>query len=163
MEGEVELRAELVSALEELEKCRKKNRQSNILISQLEAQLLDAKKVEEELNLQLKIRIQESEKLAEEIMQFKRKLNEGSIKSKFENSSKILDDILSSQRPSSDRCVLVFIKEKKPESYPDTNQEGSKKSYAEVLKTPAKKEGSKKASLSSQDKNRNKNSTKETK
>ena len=44
MEGEVELRDKLVNTLEELEKCRKKNRQSNILISQLEAQLLDAKK-----------------------------------------------------------------------------------------------------------------------
>ena len=80
VEGEVHLRAELVSALEELEKCRKKNRQTNIIISQLEAQLLDAKKVEEDLNLQLKRRIQESEKLAEEIMQFKKKLDVGSIK-----------------------------------------------------------------------------------
>ena len=80
MEGEVYLRDELVSTLEELEKCRKRNRQSNLLNGQLEAQLLDAKKVEEELNLQLKRRIHESEKLAEEIMQFKRKLDEGSIK-----------------------------------------------------------------------------------
>ena len=76
-------------------------------------------------------------------MQFKRKLDDGSIKSKFENSSRILDDILSSQRPSSDRSSLGFVKEKNPESFPVTNQEGSKKSYVEVLKTPAKKEGSK--------------------
>ena len=48
MEREVDLRVELVSALEELEKCRKTNRESNLLISQLEAQLLDAAKVEEE-------------------------------------------------------------------------------------------------------------------
>ena len=46
----------------------------------MEAQLLDAKNFEEDLNLQLKIIIQESEKLAEEIMQFKRNLDEGSIK-----------------------------------------------------------------------------------
>ena len=83
VEGEVDLRAELVSALEELEKCRKKYRQSNLIISQLEAQLLDAKKVEEDLHLQLKIRIQESKKLTEEIIQFKRNLDEESIKSKF--------------------------------------------------------------------------------
>ena len=61
----------------------------------------------------------------------------------------------SSQRPSSDRSGLGFVKEKKPESFAITNQEGSKKSYAEVLKTPTKKERSKKASLISQDKNRN--------
>ena len=122
----------------------------------MEAQLLDAKKVEEDLNLQLKRRIQEYEKIAEEIMQFKRNLDEGSIKSKFENSSRILDDILSSQRPSGDRSGLGFVEEKKPESFlVCTNQEGSKKSYAEVLKTPAKKERSKKADLNSQDKNRN--------
>ena len=48
-----------------------------------------------------------------------------------------------------------FVKEKKPEGFPVTNQEGSKKIYAEVLKTPAKKERSKKSCLISQDKNRN--------
>ena len=36
VEGEVDLRDELVSALEKLEKYRKKNKQSNIIISQLE-------------------------------------------------------------------------------------------------------------------------------
>ena len=79
----------------------------------MEAQLLDSKKVEEELNLHLKRRIHESEKPIEEIMQFKRNINEGSINSKFENSSRILADILSSQRPSGDRSGLGFIKEKK--------------------------------------------------
>ena len=49
----------------------------------------------------------------------------------------------------------MFIKENKPKSFPVTNQEGSKKIHAKVLKTPAKKEGSKKAGLISQDKNRN--------
>ena len=57
-EGEVDLKFELVSALEELEKCRKKNKQSSHIISELESQLLDAKRIEEELNLQVKIRIQ---------------------------------------------------------------------------------------------------------
>ena len=117
VEGKVDLRVELVSALEELVKCRKKNRQSNLIISHLEAQLLDSKKVED-LNLQLKRRIQEFEKIAEEIMQFKRKLDEGSIKSKFENSSRIIDEIL----PSGDRFGLGFIKENKPESFLVTNQ-----------------------------------------
>ena len=88
-------------------------------------------------------------------MQFKRNLDEGSIKSKFDNSSRILDDILSSQRPSCDRSGLGFVKEKNPESFPVTNQEGSTKIYVEVLKTPAKKEGRKKAGLIYQDKNRN--------
>ena len=88
-------------------------------------------------------------------MHFKRNLDEGSIKSNFENSSRILDDILSSQIPSSDISGLGFVKEKNLEIFIVINQEGSKKSYAEVLKTPAKKEISKKVGLISQDKNRN--------
>ena len=43
-----------------------------------------------------------------------RELDEESIKTKFENSSRILDDILNSQRASSDRSGLGFNKEKKP-------------------------------------------------
>ena len=97
----------------------------------MEAQLLDAKKVEEDLNIELKRRIQESENLAEEIMHFKRKLDEGSIKSKFENISRILDDILSIQRPSVDRSSLGFVKEKNIDSFHVTNQEGSKKIYSD--------------------------------
>ena len=50
---------------------------------------------------------------------------------------------------------MGFVKEKKPDSFPVTSQEGSKKSYAEVLKTPTKKERSKKDGWISQDKNRN--------
>ena len=61
---------------------------------------------------------------------------------------------MSRQRPSSDRYGLGFIKEKNSESFSVTNQEGSKKSYAEVLRTRTKKERSKKAGLISQDKNR---------
>ena len=88
-------------------------------------------------------------------MQFKRKLDEESIKSKFKNSSRILDDISSIQIPSSDRSSLVFVKEKKPESFSITNQEGSKKSYAKILKNPDKRERSKKPGLNSKDKNIN--------
>ena len=88
-------------------------------------------------------------------MQFKRNLDEGSIKSKFENISRIIDDIMSSQRPSGDRYGFGFIKEKNSKSFSVTNQEGSKKIYGKILKTPAKKERSKKPYLNSQDKNRN--------
>ena len=49
---------------------------------------------------------------------------------------------------------MGFIKENKPESFLVTSQEGSKKSYAEVLKTLPKKERRNKADLISQDKNR---------
>ena len=84
--------------------------------------------------------IQDSEKLEKEITQFREGVDEKSNKSKFENSAMILDDILHSQRSSSDTFGLGFIKEKKPESFPFTNQRGSTKSYAKALKSPVKKE-----------------------
>ena len=71
-------------------------KQSNQISSDLKAQLQEVKKIEKDLDLQLKKRIQESERLEEEIMHLRKKFDEESIKTKFENSSKILDDILSS-------------------------------------------------------------------
>ena len=103
-------------------------------------QFKEAKKSEEYLVVFLRKRIQDSEKLEKEITQLREGVDEKSIKSKFENNSRILDDILSSQRPSSDRSGLGFVKEKKSESSPLTNQRGSTKSYVEVLKKPVKKE-----------------------
>ena len=50
-EGEVVLTTELIGSLEELEKCRRKNKKSNHVISELETQLLEDKRIEEDLNL----------------------------------------------------------------------------------------------------------------
>ena len=50
-EGVVHLKDELISSLEELEKCRKKNKQSNQINSDLKTQLQEAKKIEEDLDL----------------------------------------------------------------------------------------------------------------
>ena len=77
-------------------------------------------------------------------MQLRKRLDEEAIKSKFENSSKFLDDSLSSQIPSSDKSGLGFDKEKKAEYSSFTNQVGNKRSYAALLKSPIKKEERKK-------------------
>ena len=107
-EGEVDLKDELISALEELEKCRRKNKQSNHAIRELETQLLEAKRIEEDLNLQLNKGKQESERIKEEILQLRKKLNEKALKSKFEGNSKILDDILNRQKSSCDKYGLGY-------------------------------------------------------
>ena len=49
VEGEVDLKAELISALEELRKSKMKNKESNQIIIDLNTQLQDAKKIEEDL------------------------------------------------------------------------------------------------------------------
>ena len=106
----------------------------------MRSQIQEEKKSEEDLVVLLRKRIQYSEKLEKEIARFREGVDEKCIKSQFENSSRILDDILNSQRSSSDRSGLGFVKEKKQERFPLTNQRGSTKSYVEVLKSPVKKE-----------------------
>ena len=88
-------------------------------------------------------------------MQFKKKLDEGSIKSKFENSSRILNDILNIQRTSSGRSGLGFNKEKKLQCFSHTNQGENKKNYAEALMSPVKKEENNRPTPNSQYKQRN--------
>ena len=119
---------------------QEKEQIANHVISELETQLLEAKNIEEDLNLQLKRRIQDYERFEEEIMHLRKRLDEEAIKSKFENNSKVLDDILSSQIPLSDKSVLGYDKEKKPKYSSFTDQGGNKRSYVDVLKSPVKKE-----------------------
>ena len=78
-------------------------------------------------------------------MHLRKKLDEESIKSKFENNSRTLDEILSVQIPSSDKYGLVFDKEKKPGYSSCTNQDENKRSYAVVLMSQIKREERKKS------------------
>ena len=89
-----------------------KIKESSQIIIDLKNQLQEAKNIEEDLDLQLKRRIQESERLGEEIMELRRKLDDKYVQLKFENGSRTLDDMLSRQRPSSDKSGLGYDKEK---------------------------------------------------
>ena len=118
----------------------------------MKTQIQEAKKIEEDLDLQLKRRIQEYERLEEEIIHLKKKLDEESIKSKFQNSSRTLDDILSIQIPSRDKFGLRYDKEKKPGGSSFTNQGRDKRSSIVALKILM--EERKKYAPSSHDKDR---------
>ena len=78
-------------------------------------------------------------------MHLRKKLDEESIKSKFENGSRNLDKILSVEIPSSNKYGLGLVKEKKPGHSYSTNQDGNKRSYVVALKTPIKSEEGKKS------------------
>ena len=73
-------------------------------------------------------------------MHLRKKLDEKSNQSKFEDSSRILDDILSSQRPSSDKSVLGYDKENDPEYSSFIFQDRNKRKYDVVLKSLIKKD-----------------------
>ena len=77
--------------------------------------------------------------MKKEVIQLRKGVDEKCIKSKFENSSRILDDILSSQRSSNNQTDLGYDKEKEPKYSPVSNQGGNKRSY-DALKSLVKRE-----------------------
>ena len=71
-------------------------------------------------------------------------MDEESIKTKFENNSKNLDDILSSQISSRDKIGLGYDNKMKSEGFSFTNQGRNRRDCAAAIKSPnIKKEGQK--------------------
>ena len=69
-------------------------------------------------------------------------MNEDSVKSKFQNSSKILDNIPNNQRTPDNKIGLGYNKEEKPECSSHI-QKG--KSYAAALMSSTKRDENKKS------------------
>jgi hypothetical protein len=164
-EGEVNLEEELISALEELRKYKKKNKllraqlqefeeshqskeidalrtikESEKIISDLKSQLLEANKIEKVILKQLSDKKQVCEKLEAEIKLLKSELEKEKKGSKFENSSKILDEILSSQRSPNNKTGLGYTQDS------TSTSQGSVKrpiSYADALKGSLRREDNK--------------------
>ena len=103
----MDIEAKYMAVVDEIERCRKRNKvlteklskyqeETNQIITDLRNQLQEAKTSEEYLVVLLRKRIQDSEKLEKEIARLREGVDEKSIKSDFENNSRILDEILSS-------------------------------------------------------------------
>jgi hypothetical protein len=107
------------------------------LIIELNNQLQETKIKEEILNKELNEKHQTCKILEDEIIQLKGKLEKGDIQSKFENNSKILNNILSSQRSSTDKTGLRYD--------PSTEQKNGKQpiSYADALEKSIRREENK--------------------
>ena len=83
--------------------------------------------------------MEEAERLRQEITLLRKKLDEETIKTKFENSSKILYDVLRSQKPSNDKTGLGYDNERNTKCSSFTNRErNNRRSCANVLKIPIK-------------------------
>ena len=96
-ESEVDIEAEYMAIVDEIERCRKRNKvlkeklskyqeETNQIITDLRNQLQEAKKSEEDLVVLLKKRIQDSEILEKEIDQLREGVDEKFIKSKFKTT-----------------------------------------------------------------------------
>ena len=122
-----------------------KSNDTERIIANLKNQLQEARKVENNLEQQLKKRKQELEKYEAELVLLGKKIDEESFQSKFVSNSKTLDDILSCQRSSSNKTGLYYGKGMKLEQSSPTIQDGNTQSYADVLQDLVEKGDSKKS------------------
>ena len=131
IEGEVDLEARLISALEELRRYKNKNKslekqlleyeeelrsrkeevsnnmkETKQTIIDLKTQLRESKISEDIIRKQLNEKQYEYENLEDEIIHLRKKLENGTIQSRLENNSKMLDDILNNQKPSRNKIGL---------------------------------------------------------
>jgi hypothetical protein len=111
----------------------------------LKTQLQEAKRIEEVISKQLIEKQLDCEKLEVGIVFLKRELEKGNNQSRFVNNSRILDDILNSQRSSSNKSRLSYDQKKSNRGSNSTYQETDKntKIYAATLQISFKNEESK--------------------
>jgi hypothetical protein len=111
----------------------------------LKTQLQEAKIIEKVISKQLNENQLDCEKLEDEIVFLKRELEKGNNQSRFENNSRILDDILNSKRSSRNKSGLGYDQKNSNKGSNSTSQETDKnpKSYAYALQNSFKKEESK--------------------
>jgi hypothetical protein len=142
-EAEVDYREELMCAIEVIRREKKKNkklqaeldkkkdtRELEQMITKLKVQIEEDKRIEEALkeNLEEKDRIIGN--LEAEIVTLRKDIQ----KKNMQNSSKVLDDIISSQKSHLDKTGLGYNQTEKGSSSKTTEQETYPKIYAETIK-----------------------------
>jgi hypothetical protein len=98
--------------------------------------------IEETLKNQLEEKEKIKESLEAEIVSLRKELQKKDIQQNFGNNTKILDEIINSQRPCYDKSGLGYKKThtEKGSSSMTTGKEAEQKSYADVIRGPIKKE-----------------------
>ena len=105
------------------------------IIVDLKTKLEEAKWVEDSLTEQLRTNIREKENHEAEIVSLKNKLQREDIGKSYENNSKILEQIISNQKPFFDKTGIGYKKNTdEPSISMMTGNEENPRSYAEVVK-----------------------------
>jgi hypothetical protein len=154
-EVEVNMEEELLSALDELrryknkyrqlksfiveqkEKHEQKEKEMEKLMSKPKNQILEANRMEESLEKSLKEKQITCERMDADLIHRRKELDAKLIQTRYENSSKILDKIITAQRDSSNKNGVGYFQEE--------NQVNSK-SYATTLLSTFKKKDEEKKS-----------------
>jgi hypothetical protein len=142
-EVEVDFREELMSVIEVIRREKKKNKKLQAeldkkkdtqeleqMITKLKVQIEEDKRIEEALKEQLEGKDGIIGNLEAEIVTLRKDIQ----KKNMQNSSKVLDDIISSQKSYLDKSGLGYNQTKKGSSSKTTEQETNPKSYAETIK-----------------------------
>jgi hypothetical protein len=142
-EAEVDFREELMSAIEVIRREKKKNKKLQAeldkkkdtqeleqMITKLKVQIEEDKRIEEALKEQLEGKDGIIGNLEAEIVTLRKDIQ----KKNMQNSSKVLDDIISSQKSYLDKSRLGYNQTEKGSSSKTIEQETNPKSYAETIK-----------------------------
>ena len=101
------------------------------IMSSMKQKIQEANRIEEKLEESLREKQLICEKMEAELIHLRKELDTKFVKKKYENSSKILDEIITAQRNPSNKNGLGYSKKE--------NQVGPK-SYATALRSTVKKE-----------------------
>jgi hypothetical protein len=142
-EAEVDYREELMCAIEVIRREKKKNkklqaeldkkkdtRELEQMITKLKVQIEEDKRIDEALKEKLEEKDRIIGNLEAEIVALRKDIQ----KKNMQNSSKVLDDIISSQKSHLDKSGLGYNQTEKGSSSKTTEQETYPKSYAETIK-----------------------------
>jgi hypothetical protein len=114
---------------EELDK-KKDTQELEQMITKLKVQIEEDKRIEEEIKEQLERKDMIIGKLEADIATLRKDIQ----KKNMQNSSKVLDDIISSQKSHFDKSGLGYNQTEKGSSSKTIEQETNPKSYAETIK-----------------------------
>jgi hypothetical protein len=142
-EAEVDYREELMCAIEVIRREKKKNKklqeeldkkedtqELEQMITNLKVQIEEDKRIEEALKEQLEEKDKIIGNLEAEIVTLRKDLQ----KKNMQNNSKVLDDIINSQKSHHDKSGLGYNQTEKGSSSKTTEQETYPKIYAETIK-----------------------------
>jgi hypothetical protein len=142
-EAEVDFREELMSSIEVIRREKKKNKklqeeldkkkdtqELEQMITKLKVQIEEDKRIEEALKEQLEGKDKIIGNLEAKIVTLRKDIQ----KKNMQNSSKVLDDIINSQKSHLDKSGLGYNQTEKGSSSKTTEQETNPKIYAETIK-----------------------------
>jgi hypothetical protein len=121
-----------IFVVEQKEKHEQKEKEMEKLMSNVKKQILEANRMEESLEKSLKEKQITCEIMEAEIVHLRKELDAKLIQTRYENSSKILDKIITTQRDSSNKNGIGYSQEE--------NQVNSKSYSSSLLSTFKKKD-----------------------